>query len=250
MAPNRSPDPAQGVFETLLALDGAAVELEPHLARLGASLLSLYGEELPAQAAEAVAERAARLSLGRVRLSVAPSGSGLAWELAAAEIDPSLHFPSQECGADLTPLPFPGGLGTHKWADRSALPRGDEPTVPLLHEPGGEVLESARANVFALLDGRLATPPADGRILAGITRAATIELARAEGIEAAERALRIDDLLAAEEVFLTNSVRGIERGRSLAGTPLGTRHEIGSLLAARLQERWAGERRLLPARSA
>ncbi|MDX6589221.1 MAG: Amino-transferase class, partial [Solirubrobacterales bacterium] len=54
----RSPDPDQGVFETILVVDGAAIELESHLARLEASLASLYGAELPAQAGEAIVRRA------------------------------------------------------------------------------------------------------------------------------------------------------------------------------------------------
>jgi para-aminobenzoate synthetase/4-amino-4-deoxychorismate lyase len=249
MAPDLSPDPDQGVFETLLALDGIAIELEPHLARLGASLCSLYGAELPAQAGEALARRAAGLTLGRVRLTVAPGAAGLAWEAVAAEIDPSLPFPEPEHGAELTSQVLPGGLGRHKWADRSALPSGGG-TVPLLLDRGGEVLETARANVFAVVAGQLATPPDDGRILPGITRAATVELARAEGIEVVERPLRLDDLLAAEEAFLTSSVRGIEPVRTLDGSPREGGHQVRRRLAALLRERWAARRRVAPAGSA
>jgi para-aminobenzoate synthetase / 4-amino-4-deoxychorismate lyase len=250
MAPDLSPDPDQGVFETLLVLDGVAVELEPHLARLGASLASLYGAELPAQAGEALAQRAAGLTLGRVRLTVAPGAARLAWEAVGAEIDPSVPFPEPEHGAELTSHVLPGGLGRHKWADRSALPPSGGGTVPLLLDRGGEVLETARANVFAVVAGQLATPPDDGRILPGIARAATVELARAEGIELVERPLRLDDLLAAEEVFLTNSVRGIEPVRTLDASPRKAEHRVGRRLAALLRERWAAERRAVPARSA
>ena len=235
-----SPDPDQGVFETILVVDRTAIELQPHLARLGASLASLYGAELPAQAGEAIVRRAGELALGRLRLKVAPrGGSGLAWEAVGAEIDPSLQFPPAERGAELTSHLLPGGLGPHKWVDRSVLPPEDGGIVPLLLDDGGEVLETTRSNVFAGIAGRLVTPPADGRILAGVTRAAAIELARADGIEVAERRLSPEELFAAEEVFLTNSLRGIEPARRLDGTGLHCAGEVAGRLSEGLRRRWA-----------
>jgi hypothetical protein len=175
-----------------------------------------------------------------VRLTVAPGGkSGLGWEAFGTEFDPSLQFPPPEHGAELTSHLLPGGLGPHKWVDRSLLPAEDDGTVPLLRDDGGEVLETARSNVFAVIAGRLVTPPADGRILAGLTRAAAIELARAEGIEVAEQRLSPEELLTAEEVFLTNSLRGIEPARRLDGTGLHCAREVAGRLSQGLRRRWA-----------
>ena len=66
------PDPAQGVFETTLVANGAAVEVDAHLARLEASLDELYGMALPPQARSLIEEGAAGLELGRLRLTVVP----------------------------------------------------------------------------------------------------------------------------------------------------------------------------------
>ena len=77
-----------------------------------------------------------------------------------------------------------GGLGEHKWVDRSlldeaqaALPAG---ALPLIVDADGAVLEASRANLFAVRDGALFTPPLDGRILPGVTRARVIEIAAEE----------------------------------------------------------------------
>ncbi|HEY0317912.1 MAG TPA: aminotransferase class IV [Solirubrobacterales bacterium] len=249
MTGDHKPDAAKGVFETLLVVEGSLVELDAHLGRLNASLVSLYGEELPAPAREAVGERAAGISLGRLRLTVAPGPDGLDWEAVAAEIDPAIQFPGHEQGAELRTLLVPGGLGCHKWADR-LLPTGDDGALSLLVDQGGEVLETGRANVFAATAGQLTTPAADGRILPGITRDAVIELARSDGIEVLQRSLTLDQLLAAEEVFLTNSVRGIEPVRSLDGSPLRAEGDFGQRLGERLRERWAADRQPVPAGSA
>lgn len=67
----------------------------------------------------------------------------------------------------------------------------------------GHVSEGSAENVFAVIGGRLVTPPVNENILAGITRASLIELARAErGIETLERSLDRTELYAADEVFL------------------------------------------------
>ena len=69
---------------------------------------------------------------------------------------------------------------------------------------------------------RLLTPPVEEGLLAGVTRAAVLELAAEVGVPAEQRPLAIDDLLAAEEVFLTNSIMEI--------MPLARveRHEVGT----------------------
>jgi para-aminobenzoate synthetase / 4-amino-4-deoxychorismate lyase len=240
------PDPARGVFETMLVLDGEPVELDPHLERIEASLAALYGGELPAAAADLVREQCAGLPLGRVRLTVAPSEDGLHCEAVARAIAPSILFPSWERGAELRGLPVPGGLGPHKLVDRPALPDPTGAFVPLLLEPGGEVLEAGRANVFVAQRGVLVTPKVDGRILPGLTRTAAIAVARDEAIEVEERALSRDELIGADEVFLTGSVRGIEPARSLDREPLASGSEIGELIAAGLRKRY-GTSRTAPA---
>lgn len=66
------------------------------------------------------------------------------------------------------------------------------------------VLEGTTSNVFAVRRGRVLTPPLHG-VLPGVTRRAIATVARRAGIPLAERRLRVQDLLDADEVFLTAS---------------------------------------------
>jgi len=91
----------------------------------------------------------------------------------------------------------------------------------LLLNAAGLVAEAAVANVFAVSDGALATPPPNDGALAGITRAAVLAMAKQMGLAAGERSLARYDLWAAEEVFLTGSGAGIVPVRSLDGRPVG-----------------------------
>jgi 4-amino-4-deoxychorismate lyase len=84
----------------------------------------------------------------------------------------------------------------------------------------GCVVCATSANVFAVLDGELATPPLTGCGVAGVVRGVLIEAAREAGLSVVERALRPAELAEASEIMLSNSVIGVWRVRELAGREL------------------------------
>lgn len=249
-AARQRPDPDQGVFETLLVLDGRPVEFDAHLARLHASLDELFGDRPAPAIAGRVEEVAARSERSAVRAVVAPGSDGS----LRAEVRSrpqrgdflSLSDRNAPRPVELRSLEVGGGLGGHKWADRTLLDETQAglpaDSLPLIVDSDGTVLEASRANLFAVRDGALFTPPLDGRILPGVTRMRVLELAGEVGIDAHEAELSRADLLAADEAFLTGSVRGIERAKSLDGAPLQSRTEITDRLATELWQAWTGTR--------
>jgi len=103
---------------------------------------------------------------------------------------------------------------------------------------GDEALEAGWANLFAVREETLWTPPADGRILPGTARAAILAIALAEGLNVREQPLPAADLQSAEEIFLTNSIRGIEPASALDGAPLPGCGPVSRRLADALRRRW------------
>jgi len=232
------PDPAQGVFETTLVANGTAVEVEAHLARLEASLDELYGMALPSRARSLIEEGAVGLELGRLRLTVVPGDDP---SVRTAAVDAALVFPKQ--ATELAPVTVPGGIGPHKWADRRLLDQAQaelEPAMPLVLDSDGTPLEGSRSNLFLARDGSLATPPTDGRILPGVARARAIEVARTAGIEVSERDLTLDELAAADEVFMTGGVRGVEPVGRCEGLGEWDSGELTARVRAGLQRAWLG----------
>ena len=73
----------------------------------------------------------------------------------------------------------------------------------------GELAECTQSNLFVVKDGVALTPPLDAGLLPGITRAYLFEIAAEIGILMREAVLQDADLLDADEVFLTNTTRGI-----------------------------------------
>jgi branched-chain amino acid aminotransferase len=85
----------------------------------------------------------------------------------------------------------------------------------------GLVAEASVANVFAVHDGVLSTPPVTAGCLPGINRAAVMHLAPSLGLAVRECSLGRADLFGADEVFLTGSGAGVVGVRSLDGRPIG-----------------------------
>ena len=188
LAHGRRPDPALGVFETLLVADGEAQRLDAHLARLAGSLAELYGRALPGDL-EARVRALARTASGRARLriDVVP--------LADAELSLA-PAPQRELPIVLHPYTLPGGLGAHKWRDRTLVDTLRQ--TPLLLDADGSVLEAGWANVLIRRDGILLRPRADGRILPGTS------------LPVAEEAdLTLADLRHADAILVSSALAGV-----------------------------------------
>lgn len=85
----------------------------------------------------------------------------------------------------------------------------------------GFVSECCGENLFAVREGRLATPPAT-RTLDGITRQTVIALARDAGIPVAETEMTRYDLYTADELFLTATLSGIGYILEVDGRRIGS----------------------------
>jgi len=72
----------------------------------------------------------------------------------------------------------------------------------------GELTEGGRSSIFVKLDGTWCTPPVDAGVLPGVMRAVVIEELGAE-----ERRLVPADLDRAEDMLITNALRGAVRAR-------------------------------------
>jgi para-aminobenzoate synthetase/4-amino-4-deoxychorismate lyase len=243
MPPNLArPDPARGVFETLLVRNERPLELDRHLARLESSLATLFGMPLPSDLSARALEASRGVELGRLRLTLTPDQKGAPEaDVSVHTVDPSVVFPPWNRAVSLMVLTVVGGLGAHKWADRRLLETADaeaRPALPLLVDRDGSVLEVSRANVFLVKNGAILTPSADGRILAGVTRGRVIELVNGLGITIGEAIVTIDQLQQADEVFLTGSIRGIEPVSSLIGLRDWDAGQITPIVSRALQQLW------------
>lgn len=70
----------------------------------------------------------------------------------------------------------------------------------------GFVTEGTVSNIFMIKEGSLFTPAKEVGLLPGVTRQAVLEIAEAKGLKTREAKITINELLMAEEAFLTNAL--------------------------------------------
>ena len=229
-----------GLFETILAVDGEMVRFEAHLARLrrGCAAIGIAPPDAAAVgAAAAAALKSARAREGRavVRLTLtAGSGRGLDRTfptegrlLATASAAPGIPGPARLATAairrnETSPAARIKSLSyiDNVLARRQARDAGAEEALML--NGRGEIACAAAANLFWVKEGKLFTPALGCGVLEGILRGVVIEAAASLGVQAIETAAGPEALEEVEGLFLTNSLVGVRAVGALDGRSLPT----------------------------
>jgi branched-chain amino acid aminotransferase len=238
-----------GLFETLLAIDGAPLALARHLARMKTGAAKL-GWEFSAAGMEAViAELLGRCGLesGRARVRIAlTAGAGDLRSLSRGE-DSLCWITASTCpeppeSVTLATAPFPrndrsplAGLKCASYAenlialDHARRAGADE---ALFYNIRGELCEAAMANVFLVKDGAVLTPPLSSGCLPGTMRERVLEC-----FPVAESVLTAADVVDADGAFLTSATRGVVPVASIDGRPLSS-GPVVQRLSRRIREDW------------
>jgi D-alanine transaminase len=86
----------------------------------------------------------------------------------------------------------------------------------------GVVTEASTANLFAVFGGEVRTYPATNYILPGVTRHVLLDVARALGVPVRQEPLLLDELWAADELFLTSTTNDVMPVVRVDGRTVGT----------------------------
>jgi branched-chain amino acid aminotransferase len=235
---------SDGVFETLRTYRGVPFALREHLDRLATS-----AEFLGIGRLRRAWQRDIRALLRRNQLAdrdawlriTVTRGVGVPTIAPPARIQPTLIITTgpidssiatiQRMGVRVTLLPFArhGFLSEHKVLDY--LPAVLGKTIAARHhafeglyvDEQGRITEGTTTNLFVWRRRQLLTPPAVG-ILPGVTRRMVIETAATAGLRVRERSLTREDLLAADEAYLTSSLAEVVPITAVDAQPIGDGH--------------------------
>ncbi|HSL08386.1 MAG TPA: aminodeoxychorismate lyase [Pseudonocardiaceae bacterium] len=231
-----------GVFETVLVVDGVALELTAHLARLARSAAMLEFDVPDLRAWQGCAQTAidawdgGREMVLKLILTRGPRFGGAVTGYAmGTPVSPTLLAQRREgvAAVTLTRGTVPDVADRAPWlllgaktlsyavnmaALRHAAQLGAQDVV--FTATDGSVLEGATSTVVIAQDSTLRTPPTDLGILPGTTQAALFRAAGPAGWHTQVEPLQVADLLAADGVWLCSSVRLITRVHTLNGHPL------------------------------
>ena len=104
-------------------------------------------------------------------------------------------------------------------ARMEALNSGYDEAIMLNNK--GHVAEGSAENIFVVKNEKIITPPLDADILNGITRDSAIKLLRSNKIKVVEKNLRINDLLKADEIFMTGTAAEVKSVTRVNKTKIG-----------------------------
>lgn len=221
----------ESVFETMRVALGKPAFLTEHLARFERSAqrldITLPGdwEELARKACAGVEEGVLRLvcskgspagPVGFALVTDVPPDAVRGREQGVTAMTLSLGLSAAQRSESAWLL---GGAKVTSYAVNMAALRhghaeGTDDVIWVSND--GQVLEAPTASVAVVLDGTLVTPPAELGILPGTTVAAVQQL----GLVPTEtRRVTVEELLAAQEVLLLSSVRGVAPVVRLDGQP-------------------------------
>lgn len=213
----------RAVFETARVYEGRPFRLDAHIERLGLSAARVRLPQPDADDCVRLADGVLKAA-GRGDVSLRFYWTGTTLVATAAEIDPALEQ-LRARGLRLATVQWStGALASAKSmsyaenmaAQDDAAERGADDALLVAHD--GTVLEAPTANVWWREGDTLLTPSLDLPILAGVTRAVVIELAPGCGYSVHEGTFPIERLAAAEEVFLTASIREVMPVAAVDGT--------------------------------
>jgi branched-chain amino acid aminotransferase len=215
-----------GLFETMRAYNGIVFRLDDHLNRLLSSAKALsiehqYNKEYLTDSvykvleANKLVEARLRLTLSAGVMSQSQEKPGATLLITATKLQP---YPAQYYSKGVLVVlcqarqnvsdPTCGHKTTSYFSRMLALKQAHQKKAAeaLWFTTDGRLAEGCISNVFLVKNSRLYTPSANTPVLPGIARKTVCELAIANKIEIIEKNLSIDELLAADEVFITNVI--------------------------------------------
>jgi branched-chain amino acid aminotransferase len=234
------------IFETVRTYNGKAFALREHLERLARSSerlfieLPLSLEAIAAEVEQGIAQAQNPESFARVMITRGSGPLGLDPALAQHPqriilVEPFEPPPPEAyrdgSGAitfrtvratDHTPAAGAkvANYLTSVLAIREARKQGA--TEAFIIDGRGRVLEGTTSNVFLVKERRLVTAPEESGILSGITRAYLLRAAEHLGVQVSIRDIQEEELLDADELFISSTLREVLPIVHLDGRPVGS----------------------------
>lgn len=222
-----------GVFDTLLCVDGRSLHADRHYARLlaGADMLGIdFAMDFPkfAAAVEGIIAKNGAISGHHALNTVISRGQGARGLAIPHQTSPEIVQRLSALPEDFPPIkaciarsvrrnegsPLSRikscNYGDNILAMREATMRGCNDAVMLNN--AGHVACTTMGNIFIVKDDKIYTPPIEAGVLNGVARQILMQR-----YEVTEIMITEDDLLGADEIFLTNSIRGMQFFKTLEG---------------------------------
>lgn len=246
-----------GLFETMRSYEGFVYKLEEHIKRLSfsADFLKIPLPFPGATISETIQKALSINNLYDAYIKLILSGGIYTGKISQAPSEPNFIIQT------LPFVPYPDNwykegikasiasikkssssfIYTHKTlnfleniiAKREAEEKGYQEAIFLNTE--GFLTEGSTSNIFIVKKGKVITPSLSSGILPGVTRSVILALCNQQSIPFEEKKVKPEELLKADEAFLTNSLREVIPLARVNSCTIG-KGEVGDITKVLMKE--------------
>ena len=227
------------IYEVIIAINKKPFELIAHLTRLKKNISSLkYSLSDQFDLEETILEVISRNKfLNQVIYVQISRGTDIVRDhIPSDDLTPTIFVSSHELKTDFSPSSGEKAILLEDFRWRKSQIKATSLLANVIYRSeakhqevfeailfeNGFITECAVSNVFCCIDNKILTPPLTENILPGVTRKVILELIQGTSFEYEETKITVDSFLAAEEIWVTNSTKGVIPIIELDGKKIGS----------------------------
>ena len=227
------------IYEVIIAVNKKPFELIAHLTRLKKNISSLkYSLSDQFDLEETILEVISRNKfLNQVIYVQISRGTDIVRDhIPSDDLTPTIFVSSHELKTDFSPSSGEKAILLEDFRWRKSQIKATSLLANVIYRSeakhqevfeailfeNGFITECAVSNVFCCIDNKILTPPITENILPGVTRKVILELIQGTSFEYEETKITVDSFLAAEEIWVTNSTKGVIPIIELDGKKIGS----------------------------
>jgi len=227
------------IYEVIIAVNKKPFELSAHLTRLKNNISSLkYSLSDQFDLQETILEVISRNKfLNQVIYVQISRGTDIVRDhIPSNDLSPTIFVSSHELKTDFSPSSGEKAILLEDFRWRKSQIKAtsllanviyrseakDQEVFETILFEDGFITEGAVSNVFCCIDNKILTPPLTENILPGVTRKVILDLIQDTSFEYQETKISVDSFLSAEEIWVTNSTKGVIPIIELDGKKIGS----------------------------
>ena len=227
------------IYEVIIAVNKKPFELIAHLTRLKKNISSLkYSLSDQFDLEETILEVISRNKfLNQIIYVQISRGTDIVRDhIPSDDLTPTIFVSSHELKTDFSPSSGEKAILLEDFRWRKSQIKATSLLANVIYRSeakhqevfeailfeNGFITEGAVSNVFCCIDNKILTPPLTENILPGVTRKVILELIQGTSFEYEETKITVDSFLAAEEIWVTNSTKGVIPIIELDGKKIGS----------------------------
>ena len=227
------------IYEVIIAINKKPFELGAHLTRLKKNISSLkYSLSDQIDLEEIILEVISRNKFLNqiIYVQISRGTDTIRDHIPSNDLTPTIFVSSHELKTDFSPSSGEKAILLEDFRWRKSQIKATSLLANVIYRSeakhrevfetilfeNGFITEGAVSNVFCCIDNKIFTPPLTENILPGVTRKVILELIQDTSLEYEETKIPIDSFLSAQEIWVTNSTKGIIPIIELDGKKIGS----------------------------